>query len=335
MTKKIDTGSGEAKTPDATGSVRLATFDQHRSLLFSVAYRMLGTVADAEDMLQETFIRWQQAAEEEIRSPRAFLITIISRLCINHLQSARVRREEYVGQWLPEPIVTDPANDPLSIIRVDESLSMAFLILMERLTPVERAVFLLREVFEHEYAEIAAILGQSEVNCRQILRRSRQHVSAMRPRFKVSAQKKSELLERFLRATASGDVSQLIALLAHDAVLHSDGGGKAIAVPNLVHGSDAVARAILRGMSKLVPKNLVRRMAQINGNPGVITYLEGRPFSVFTIDGTAEQIRAIYVVTNPEKLSHVPPLPGNRALSDPIAITREGGDDSSFKERGV
>jgi RNA polymerase sigma-70 factor (ECF subfamily) len=335
MTKKIDTGSGEAKTPDATGSVRLATFDQHRSLLFSVAYRMLGTVADAEDMLQETFIRWQKAAEEEIRSPRAFLITIISRLCINHLQSARVRREEYVGQWLPEPIVTDPANDPLSIIRVDESLSMAFLILMERLTPVERAVFLLREVFEYEYAEIAAILGQSEVNCRQILRRSRQHVSAMRPRFKVSAQKKSELLERFLRATASGDVNQLIAVLADDAVLHSDGGGKAIAVPNLVHGSDAVARAILRGMSKLVPKNLVRQMAQINGNPGVITYLEGRPFSVFTIDGTAEQIRAIYIVTNPEKLSHLPPLSGNRALSDPVSIHREGGDDSSFKERGV
>jgi RNA polymerase sigma-70 factor, ECF subfamily len=317
MTKKIDTGSGEDKTPDATGSVRLATFDQHRSLLFSVAYRMLGTVADAEDMLQETFIRWQQADEEEIRSPRAFLITIISRLCINHLQSARVRREEYVGQWLPEPIVTDPANDPLSIIRVDESLSMAFLILMERLTPVERAVFLLREVFEYEYAEIAAILGQSEVNCRQILRRSRQHVSAMRPRFKVSAQKKSELLERFLRATASGDVSQLIAVLADDAVLHSDGGGKAIAVPNLVHGSDAVARAILRGMSKLVPKNLVRRMAQINGNPGVITYLEGRPFSVFTIDGTAEQIRAIYVVTNPEKLSHLPPLSGNPLSQTP------------------
>ena len=335
MTKKMNTGSDESKTPDATGSVRLATFDQHRSLLFSVAYRMLGTVADAEDMLQETFIRWQQAGEEEIRSPRAFLITIISRLCINHLQSARVRREEYIGQWLPEPIVTDPANDPLNIIRVDESLSMAFLILMERLTPVERAVFLLREVFEYEYAEIAAILGQSEVNCRQILRRSRQHVSAMRPRFKVSAQKKSELLERFLRATASGDVNQLIAVLADDAVLHSDGGGKAVAVPNLIHGSDAVARAIVRSMSKLVPKNLVLRMAQINGNPGVITYLEGRPFSVFTIDGTAEQVRAVYVVTNPEKLSHLPPLSGNRALSDPISIHRDSRDDSNFKEQGM
>jgi RNA polymerase sigma-70 factor (ECF subfamily) len=335
MKRNINTGSSEAEMPDTTGTVRLATFDQHRSLLFSVAYRMLGTVADAEDMLQETFIRWQQAGEEEIQSPRAFLVTIVSRLCINHLQSARVRREEYVGQWLPEPIVTDPANDPLNLIRVDESLSMAFLVLMERLTPVERAVFLLREVFEYEYAEIAAILGLSEVNCRQILRRSRQHLSALRPRFKVSAQKKSELLERFLRATASGEVDQLIAVLADDAVLHSDGGGKAVAVPNLVHGSDAVARAILRGMSKLVPRNLVRRLAQINGNPGVITYLEGRPFSVFTIDGTAEQIRAIYIVTNPEKLSHLPPLSGNRFLSDPIANNREDGDDSGSKEHVV
>jgi RNA polymerase sigma-70 factor, ECF subfamily len=335
MKRNINTSSCEAKMPDAIGTVRLATFDQHRSLLFSVAYRMLGTVADAEDMLQETFIRWQQAAEEDIQSPRAFLVTIVSRLCINHLQSARVRREEYVGQWLPEPIVTDPANDPLNIIRVDESLSMAFLVLMERLTPVERAVFLLREVFEYEYAEVAAILGQSEVNCRQILRRSRQHINALRPRFKVSAQKKSELLERFLRATASGEVHQLIAVLADDAVLHSDGGGKAVAVPNLVHGSDAVARAILRGMSKLVPRNLVRRMAQINGNPGVITYLEGRPFSVFTIDGTAEQIRAIYIVTNPEKLSHLPPLSGGRFLSDPITNNREDGDGRSSKEQVV
>ena len=335
MKKNVNPGSYENKAPDATDSVRLATFDQHRSLLFSVAYRMLGTVADAEDMLQETFIRWQQAAEEEIRSPRAFLVTIVSRLCINHLQSARVQREEYVGQWLPEPIVTDPANDPLNIIRVDESLSMAFLVLLERLTPVERAVFLLREVFEYEYAEIAAILGQSEANCRQILRRSRQHVSALRPRFKVSAQKKSELLERFLRATASGDVNQLVAVLAEDAILHTDGGGKAIAVPNLIHGSDAVARAILRSMSKLVPRNLVRRMAQVNGNPGVITYLEGRPFSVFTIDGTAEQIRAVYVVTNPEKLSHLPPLSGNGFLSDPVTHSREDGDDSSSKEQAV
>lgn len=154
---------------DSEQSIRLASFDQYRGLLFSVAYRMLGTVADAEDMLQETFIRWQRATEEEIRSPRAFLVTIVSRLCINHLQSARVRREEYVGEWLPEPLVTDQGSDPFGLIRVDETLSMAFLVLLERLTPIERAVFLLREVFEYEYSEIAAVLGQTEVNCRQIL----------------------------------------------------------------------------------------------------------------------------------------------------------------------
>src|SRR5882757_2867399 len=140
------------------GMTRLATFDQYRGLLFSIAYRMLGSVADAEDMLQESCIRWQQSAEEDIRSPRAFLVTIMSRLCINHLQSARVQREEYVGQWLPEPIVTDLGSDPFGLIKVDESLSIAFLVLLERLTPVERAVFLLREVFEYEYGEVAAIL---------------------------------------------------------------------------------------------------------------------------------------------------------------------------------
>src|SRR5258705_1146680 len=190
--------NGDIDDPEV--SIRLATFDQYRSLLFSIAYRMLGTVADAEDMLQETFIRWQQSAREDIRSPRAFLVTIISRLCINHLQSARVRREEYVGQWLPEPLVTDPGSDPFGIVKVDESLSMAFLVLLERLTPIERAVFLLREVFEYDYSEIAAVLGQSEVNCRQILRRARQHVSEMRPRFEAPEQKHEELLRVFLDA---------------------------------------------------------------------------------------------------------------------------------------
>jgi RNA polymerase sigma-70 factor, ECF subfamily len=296
------------KTRDPEVPIRLATFDQYRGLLFSVAYRMLGTVADAEDMLQETFIRWQQAPDEEIRSPRAFLVTIISRLCINHLQSARVQREEYVGQWLPEPIPTDPGNDPLGLIRIDESLSMAFLVLLERLTPVERAVFLLREVFEYEYSEIAAVLGQSEANCRQILRRARQHVSSMRPRFKASARKQSDLLERFLQATTSGDLDGLVALLSADVVLHSDGGGKSIAVPNVVRGVDKVARGMLGAMRKLVPKDLVRRVSQINGAPGVVTYLNGKPFSVLTFDVMEERIRGIYIVTNPEKLSHLPEL---------------------------
>lgn len=301
-----------SQSRDAAVSIRLATFDQYRSLLFSIAYRMLGSVADAEDMLQETFIRWQQTTDDDIRSPRAFLVTIVSRLCLNQLQSARVQREEYVGQWLPEPIATDPKSDPLGVIRVDESLSMAFLVLLERLTPIERAVFLLREVFEYEYSEIATVLGQSEVNCRQIFRRARQHVNAMRPRFKTSHGKKKDLLERFLQTTTSGDMEGLVALLSSDVVLHSDGGGKAIAVPNLIHGVDNVARGALGGLHKLVPKNLVTRMTQINGEPGIVSYLNGKPYSVVTLDTSEEHIRAIYVLTNPEKLSHLPELPADQ-----------------------
>jgi RNA polymerase sigma-70 factor (ECF subfamily) len=288
---------------------RLASFDQYRSLLLSIAYRMLGSVSDAEDMLQETFIRWQQTCDDDIRSPRAFLVTIISRLCINHLQSARVKREEYVGQWLPEPLATDPGNNPFGIIKVDESLSLAFLLLLERLTPVERAVFLLREVFEYEYSQIADVVDQSEANCRQILRRARQHVSAVHPRFKPSAQEQNEMLERFRQASASGDMDQLLALFSKDIVLHSDGGGKAIALPNLVYGADRVARAIERGFRKLLPTNLVQRILQVNGAPSVVSYCNEQLHSTLTLDAAAGRIRAIYIVTNPEKLAHLPPLP--------------------------
>jgi RNA polymerase sigma-70 factor (ECF subfamily) len=269
---------------------------------------MLGSVADAEDMLQETFIRWQQTRDEEIRSPIAFLVTIISRLCITHLQSARVQREEYVGQWLPEPIVTDPVGDPLNVIRVDESLSMAFLVLLERLTPVERAVFLLREVFEYEYSEVADVLGQTESNCRQILRRARQHVNAMRPRFKASSRKKTDLIDRFLQAATTGDMDGLLALLSDDVVIQSDGGGKAVAVPNVIRGAEKVARGAIGALKKLVPKEVVRRQAEINGTPGVISYLNGRPFSVVTLDVSEGRVRGIYIVTNPEKLANVPKL---------------------------
>ncbi len=288
--------------------IRLATFHQYRSLLFSIAYRMLGSVADAEDMLQETFIRWQQAPEQEIRSPRAFLITIISRLCINHLQSARAQREQYVGQWLPEPIVTAPGSDPLENIRLDESLSMAFLLMLERLTPVERAVFVLREVFEYEYPELATVLGESEANCRQILHRARQHVTATRPRFKASQRQKSQLLEGFLQATKGGDLEGLVGLLASDVVLHSDGGGKAVGAPNLIRGAKNVARGALGTLQKLMPKNLVFRLAQVNGEPGIVSYLEGKPFSVLTLVAGDRHIQAIYVVTNPDKLAHLPDL---------------------------
>ena len=225
------------------------------------------------------------------------------------LQSARVQREEYVGQWLPEPIITGPGSDPLEIIRVDESLSMAFLVMLERLTPVERAVFLLREVFEYEYSQIAAVLGQSEANCRQILSRAKQHISAIRPRFKTSLRKKGDLLERFLKATSSGDMERLVALLSDDVALHSDGGGKAIAVPNLIQGADNVARGIFGGLQRIVPKNLVRRVMEINGEPGVVSYLDGKPHSVLTLGAGEGRIHAIYILTNPEKLAHLPGLP--------------------------
>jgi RNA polymerase sigma-70 factor (ECF subfamily) len=288
---------------------QLETFNQYRGLLFSIAYRMVGSVADTEDMLQETFIRWQQTSDDAIRSPRAFLVTVISRLCINYLESARVQREKYVGQWLPQPLVTDPGSDPLGIIRVDESISMAFLVVLERLTPVERAVFLLREVFEYEYSEISAVLDQSETNCRQILRRARKHVSALRPRFKASAQKQNDLLERFIQATRSGDMDGLVALLSSDVVLHSDSGGKAIALPNLIHGADNVARGILGGLKKHVPSTLMRRIMPINGASAVVSYLNGQPHSVLSLDVTDGHIWGIYIVTNPDKLTRLPAAP--------------------------
>ena len=298
----------KAQTTGAEDAIRLATFDQYRGLLFSIAYRMLGTIADAEDMLQETFIRWHQSAGHDVRSPRAFLVTIISRLCMNHLQSARVQREEYVGEWLPEPLLTDPNSDPFTTLKIDESLSMAFLVLLERLTPLERAVFLLHEVFNYKHTEIAEILGQSEANCRQVLRRARQHVGAVGRRFKASTQDNSDLLDRFLQATRTGDMDGLLALLAHDVVLHSDGGGKAVALPKQIKGAEKVARGIIRSMEKTVPKDLVGHVANINGKPGIVGYVDGKPFSVVSVNVSKGRIKDVFVVTNPEKLGRLPGL---------------------------
>ena len=306
-----DNHSGHDEKPQTTGAedaIRLATFDQYRGLLFSIAYRMIGTIADAEDMLQETFIRWHQSADQDIRSPRAFLDTIISRLCMNHLQSARVQREEYVGQWLPEPLLTDPNSDPLKALKIDESLSMAFLVILERLTPVERAVFLLHEVFNYKHTEIAEILDQSEANCRQVLRRARQHVGAVGRRFKPSTQDNTDLLDRFLLATRTGDMEGLLALLASDVVLHSDGGGKAIALPAQIKGAENVARGILRSMEKQVPKELVGHVSHINGKRAIVGYLHGKPFSVVSVNVRKGQIKDVFVVTNPDKLARLPQL---------------------------
>ena len=296
-------------TTEPDDSDRTSVFEEHRGLLFSIAYRMLGSVADAEDALQDAFIRWQRASATDIRSPKAFLVSIVSRLCINHLQSARVRRETYVGEWLPEPLVTDPKVDVLRIAEVDESVSMAVLLLLERLTPVERAVFLLGEVFDYTHAEIAAMLGINETNCRQLLTRARQHVRLERPRFNASGPQHSALLERFHRAAGSGDMDGLLALLSSDVVMHTDGGGKASALPLPIYGPDKVARASVSGLTKLKTLNPLQRIVEINGEPGIVSYVEGRPQSVFTIEVNDGRIRAIYIVTNPEKLSHLPPPP--------------------------
>jgi RNA polymerase sigma-70 factor, ECF subfamily len=288
---------------------RLDTFNQHRGLLFSIAYRMLGSRSDAEDMLQETFIRWQHASEAEIRDPRAFLVTVITRLCINQLQSARVKREQYFGQWLPEPLLTKAAAESPAISEIVGSLSMAFLMLLERLTPIERAVFLLREVFDYDYAEVAEILRQSEVNCRKILSRAKQHVTEDRPRFDVSPHEQQTLLQHFLEATSHGDMQGLLALLSKDVVLYTDGGGKATAVPNPVYGAEHVARFFMEAPKKLMPKDAVRRFTEINGQPGVVVYDHGQVFGVLTMDIAGGRIRNIYIVRNPDKLALLPGLP--------------------------
>lgn len=284
-------------------------FDRHRQLLFSIAYRMLGSVMDAEDIVQEAFVRWQRASGTEVRSPRAYLSSVVTRLCIDQLRSARVQREQYVGPWLPEPLPTEPPPDA-----VDESLSMAFLVLLESLTPTERAVFLLREVFDYDYGEISRLVGKSEANCRQIARRARQSVAARRPRFERSAEQEEHLVERFLEACASGDMEGLVSLLSDDITLWSDGGGMVRAALNPIYGSDRVGRFLL-GILREVPPDFVTRQGQINGEPGIVGYAGGHPMGVLTLDILDGRIRAIRIVVNPEKLRAVPPLPEEEGRS--------------------
>jgi RNA polymerase sigma-70 factor (ECF subfamily) len=219
-----------------------------------------------------------------------------------------VQREEYVGEWLPEPLVTEPGTNASEMLQVDESVSMALLLLLERLTPVERAVFLLRETFDYKHAEIAAALGLSEANCRQLLRRAQQHVRRAKPRFIASRREHVDLLERFRQAAGEGDLNGLLSLLSSDVVLHSDGGGKAPAFPKPIYGPDNVAHTILFGQSRLLSLNVLQQLVGINGEPSIVSYLDGRPYSVFTLQVSNGRVQAIYIVTNPEKLSHLPPV---------------------------
>lgn len=283
------------------------TFQQHRPLLFSIAYRMLGSVADAEDIVQEAFLRWQRVSGTEVRSPKAYLSSVMTRLCIDHLRSAKVHREEYVGPWLPEPLLAGENLNVSDTIELEETLSMAFLVLLEQLTPVERAVFLLREVFDYEYGEISRIVGKSETNCRQIARRSRESVAARRPKFEVSMEQEERLMTGFLEACSEGDMESLLALLTEDVVLWSDGGGKVRAALNPIYGPEKVSRFLLGILGK-TPSDFSIRMARVNGDPGVIGYVGGQPMSAVVLEAAVGRIQAIRIVVNPEKLKTIPSL---------------------------
>ncbi|MFG6095563.1 RNA polymerase sigma-70 factor [Leptothoe sp. ISB3NOV94-8A] len=287
---------------------RLDVFNQYRSLLFAIAYRMLGSVTDAEDMVQDTFLRWQQASEKSIKSTQAYLTTIITRLCIDRLRSARVQREHYIGSWLPEPIVTESttnsATDPMTVAELADSLTMAFLVLLERLSPLERAVFLLREAFGYDYNEIGQIVEKKAATCRQIFRRARQHLADQRPRFQTSLQQQEQLTYKFMQASQQGDVQGLLDLLAKDITLWSDGGGQVVACLKPLHGAAKVAgflRAIYRRAQKLGWEYEVE-LAQINGQPGLVYTRDNTIETVVAIEIVDNRIQSLYFMRNPDKL---------------------------------
>jgi len=293
-------------------------FDQLRRGAFAIAYRMLGSVSEAEDVVQEGFLRLHRARADgvEITSPRAYLSTVVSRLSLDQLRSARVRRETYVGEWLPEPLVAGAADDPARKAEMADSLSLAFLVLLERLSPEQRAAFLLREVFDEPYDRIAQIIGTSEQNARQLVTRARRHVDAGRPRFETTREQREQLATRFFAAAKEGDLEALEQLLAHDVMLHGDGGGKAPAVRRALHGRAKVARALIAGLrTGLRSGGFTLRREEINGQPGALVVdAEGRLGGVMILDIAEGQIQAVNAIVNPDKLGHLGPLADLSAL---------------------
>jgi RNA polymerase sigma-70 factor (ECF subfamily) len=277
--------------PDVTG-------DELRPLLFSLAYRMVGSAAEAEDLVQEALLRLHRA--DDVESPKAFLTTVVTRLAIDHLRSARVRREAYVGPWLPEPLVSVP--DAGARVEEDETLSIAFLALLERLTPVERAVYVLHELFGYAHDEIAPIVEKSVANCRQILARARKHVDAGRPRFEPSRERRETLLARFMDAVRLGDVDALVGVLAADAVHYADGGGKARATVLPIYGGDKVAR--LWANLGRQPLEYTLRLVDVNGQPGMAAVApDGTLLTVLTVDVADDRVQRVWAVVNPDKLA--------------------------------
>jgi RNA polymerase sigma-70 factor (TIGR02957 family) len=284
--------------------------EELRPQAFAVAYRMLGSVSEAEDIVQEALLRLHLTLQhgERIESPRAYVSTVVTRLCLDQLRSARVRRESYVGEWLPEPLVDDGRSDPADHAEVADSLSLAFLVLLESLTPEQRAAFLLRVVFDYPYAEIAAIIGTGEDNARQLVARARKHVDERRPRFEASRQRREQLARSFLAAVEHGDLQALEDLLAHDVVLHGDGGGRVRTIPRPVHGRAKVARVLLSGMRAAESfGGLFMRQMQVNGQPGaMVSDATGKLIAVVVLDIAADgHISAVRSIVNPEKLRHL------------------------------
>ncbi len=279
-------------------------FEEHRPLMFSIAYRMLGTVADAEDMLQEAFLRWQQTEMDTVTSPKAFLAATTTRLCIDYLQSARVRREQYVGPWLPEPLVSEPtaqaANDELA-----ESLSMAFLMMLENLSPAERAIFLLHDIFSFDFEETARLVGKTAANCRKIASRARRQLTQAPPRFVPDPDKANQLATTFLGVCKSGDLNRLVAILADDVTLYSDGGGKVPSATRPIQGALNVARFLLGVVAK-APRDMVVKTTLVNRRPGLIVSQDGVNVRIFSLEFDQTGLRTICVVGNPEKLRHLP-----------------------------
>lgn len=304
MTSQQDTGT-------------TAVYQALRPLLFSVAYRMLSSVTEAEDVVQEAFLRYHRAvaAHGEPDSPKAYLATVVTRLCIDQLRSARVRRESYVGEWLPEPLLTgpaplsQPAADPAAAAEQADSLSMAFLLLLERLTPLERAVFLLHDVFGYGYDETARIVGRSSASCRQLAHRARQHVDAARPRFEVAAPERDELAARFFAAVGNGDMDGLVSLLAADVEVHGDSGGVPPSWRRPITGREHVGRLMVAIGSQLRHAGGSLRLAEINGQPGALALgPDDRLIAVLSIDISGGQVQTVRSVISRPKLGHLGPL---------------------------
>jgi RNA polymerase sigma-70 factor (ECF subfamily) len=291
-----------------------AAYAEYRPLMFSIAYRMTGSVGDAEDIVQDAYVRLTGALRDGIRieTPKAYLATVTTRLAISFLRSARVRREAYVGAWLPEPLIAaeqGPYDDPAEHAEMSDSLSMAFLVLLEALSPTERAVFLLHEVFGYDFAEIAEITGKSEVNCRQIASRARRHIEAGKPRFDASREQRDEVARRFFEAVGGGDLGALLTLLAPDVVTIGDGGGKGQAVREPLHGPERVARFMLGLFRRAQKEGTYGVPTVVNDQPGAVIYdAEGRVVSVLSLDIAGGLVQAVRSVVNPDKLHHLGPV---------------------------